>query len=47
VWPRSKFLEKSRSRIHGCGEETQLNSGWTSIGLELSSPNFNSSVGAE
>jgi len=31
----------------GRGEETLLSSGWTLIGSELSSPNFNSSVRAE
>ena len=36
---RPKFLDNS--------EETQLNSGWTLIGSELSSPNLNSSVRAE
>jgi len=34
-------------RTHDHGEETQLSSGWTLIGSELSSPNFNSSVRAE
>jgi len=35
------------TRTHSRGEETLLNSGWTSIRSELSSPNFNSSVRAE
>ena len=35
---------KSRTRERGHGEETQLSSGGTLIGLELSSPNFNSSL---
>jgi len=34
-------------QTHGRGEGTQLSSGWTLIGSELSSPNFNSSVRAE
>jgi len=42
-----RFLEEFRSRTHGCGEETQLSSGWTLIGSELSFPNFTSSVRAE
>ena len=35
------------TQTRGRGEETQLSSGRTLIGSELSSPNFNSSVGAE
>jgi len=31
----------------GRGEETLLSSGWTLIGSELPSPNFNSSIRAE
>jgi len=34
-------------RTHGRGEEMLSSSGWTLIGSELSSPNFNSSVRAE
>ena len=34
-------------RTLGHGEKTLLSSGWTLIGSELSSPNFNSSVRAE
>ena len=34
-------------QTHGRGEKTQLSSGWTLIGSELSSPNFNSLVRAE
>ena len=30
-------------QTHGRGEETLLSSGWTLIGSELPSPNFNSS----
>jgi len=37
----------THSLRHSRGEETQLSSGWTLIGSELSSPNFNSSVRAE
>ena len=35
-------LKKFRSRTLGRGEEPLLSSGWTLIGSELSSPNFNS-----
>jgi len=35
------------TRTLGRGEETLLSSGWTLIGSELSSPNFNSLVRAE
>ena len=44
AWSRPKFLKDSvaSTRTHGRGEETQLSSGWTLIGSELSSPNFNS-----
>jgi len=44
------LLEKisvPNTRTHGRGEEAQLSSGWISIGSELSSLNFNSSVRAE
>ena len=34
-------------RTFGCGEETQLSSGWTLNESELSFPNFSSSVRAE
>jgi len=34
-------------RTLGHGEETLLSSGWTLVGSELSSPNFNSSVRVE
>ena len=34
-------------RTRGRDEETRLSSGWTLIGSELSSPNFNSSVRVE
>ena len=44
-WP--KFLEEFRSRKHGRGKETLWSSGWTLIGSELSSSNFNSSIRAE
>ena len=36
-----------RTRTLGRGEEPLLSSGWTLIGSELSSPNFNSSVRAD
>ena len=42
-----KSLEKFRSWTRGRGEETLWSSGWTLIGSELSSPNFNSSVRAK
>ena len=41
------FKKKYRSRTHGRGEEAQFSSGWILIRSELSSLNFNSSVGAE
>jgi len=41
-----KISAASMRRL-GRGEETLLSSGWTLIGSELSSPNFNSSVRAE
>ena len=42
-----RIFEKISARTHGCHEEAQLSTGWILIGLELSSPNFNSSVRAE
>jgi len=44
---RLKFLERFWPRTHGRGEEPLLSSGWTLIGSELSSPNFDLSVRAE
>jgi len=38
-----KFSVTNAQR-HVCGEKTQLSSGWTLIGSELSSPNYNSSL---
>ena len=46
----TEFLGKisvASTRTLGCDEEPLLSSGWTLIGSELSSPNFNSSVRAE
>ena len=43
---RPKFWENFRSQTLDRGEET-LSSGWIVMGSELSSPNFNSSVGTE
>jgi len=37
-------ISVASARTLGHGEETLLSSGWTLIGSELSSPNFNSSV---
>jgi len=42
-----KFLKPFKLRTHGRDEEVRLSSGWISIGSELSSLNFNSSVRAE
>jgi len=43
---RPKFWKRFRSRTLGRGEVPLLSSGWTLIGSELSSLNFNSSVRA-
>jgi len=45
----TETLEKisvASTQTHGRGEKMHLSSGWTLIGSELSSPNFNSSVRA-
>jgi len=47
---RDRNFEKNfgrELRRLGRGEEPLLSSGWTLVGSELSSPNFNSSVRAE
>jgi len=44
-WP--KFLKEFQSRARGCSEDSLLSSVWISIGSELSSLNFNSSVRAK
>jgi len=46
----TKVVEKisvASAQTRGHSEETKWSSGWTSIGSELSSPNVNSSIGAE
>jgi len=40
-------ISAASTQTHERSEEKQWSSGWTLIGSELSSPNFNSSVRAE
>jgi len=47
-WPKLSWkISVANMRTLGRSEETLLSSGWTLIGSELSSPNFNTSVRAE